>query len=84
MPRTPEQLNRRTEVIPKDTTLNRGPHEDDDYLLAVRPIKVQVLRETEGAKIVTFKDGGIQTTLYWHQPGISRVSRDAPEEGQYK
>lgn len=82
MARTPEQLNRRTEIIPKGTMLNRGPHEDDDYLFAVRPIRVQVLRKTEGAKIVTFKDDGIQTTLYWHQPEIPRVSRDAPQ-GSY-
>lgn len=77
MARTPEQLIRQTVTIPKGTMLNQGPHEDDDFVYAKRPLKTQVIDEREGAKIISFKDNERQVTLYWHQPFVSR-SRDGP------
>lgn len=73
MSRTPEQLNREIVIIPKGTMLNQGPHEDDDFVYARKPFKVQVIDEREGAKIISFKDRGRQMTLYWHQP-VSKLA----------
>lgn len=58
----------KTVIIPAGTMLNRGPHEDDDCLLATKPIQAEVVGTSDGADIVRFPEGETQVVVYLHRP----------------
>lgn len=67
--KAPQQVVKvKTVVIPAGTMLNFGPHEDDDYLRATKPIQAEVVRAADGADIVCFPEGETQVVVYLHKP----------------
>ena len=62
-------------TIASGTMLNRGNHEDDDYLVLTRDVQATVVgRRREGGLPVVVPDFDPSQTLFLHQPGVKRHS----------